>query len=118
MFVSLWHYLKAAPLEAPWVVGLAERHGGVLGEMLRINVETMCLAGASDRESGARFSASVAKNRRITSSGCSARARVFGQDERVAGSVIDFLEGETQDLNGMTSDPVASIGHMPSGMPL
>eukprot|EP00971_Amphidinium_carterae_P352846 6492750-Amphidinium_carterae.1 len=100
-------HLKAAPLEAPWVVGLAERHGGVLGEILRITVETMCLAGSSDMKSGARFSA-MAKNRRITSSGFSARARVFGQNERLAGSVIDFLEGETQDLNSMTSDPVAS----------
>eukprot|EP00971_Amphidinium_carterae_P178240 3535643-Amphidinium_carterae.1 len=103
-------HLKAAPLEAPWIVGLAERHGGVLGEILRITVETMHLSGVSDMKSGARFSA-MAKNRRVTSSGFSARARVFGQDERLAGSVVDFLEGETQDLNGLTSDPVASRSH-------
>eukprot|EP00971_Amphidinium_carterae_P204849 4065381-Amphidinium_carterae.1 len=78
-------------MEAPWINALCERHGAVVGEVLRITTDICQLEGYQDMKLGATF-ACKAKNRRPTASGRSARERVFGIQEHFSGSIVEAME--------------------------
>ena len=98
---------RVTPTEAPWQNGMVERHAGILGEILTATVQQCQLEGGRDMRLGGFFAA-AAKNRRPDRTGHSSRSRVFGQEERFPGSVVDALEnGENfAELQEALTDPV------------
>ena len=88
--------IRTAGLEAPWQIGVVERAGAVLGEIMRITIDEAYVVGKQEMKLTAVFSAK-AKNSRVTASGYSARARVFGLDERLPGGLVEQPEmGENE----------------------
>eukprot|EP00971_Amphidinium_carterae_P134530 2666108-Amphidinium_carterae.1 len=86
--------LEVIGLEGSWQAGLIERHGAVLGEIMRAAIELASIDGPAEIKMAYSYAARC-KNRRIDSSGHSARTRVFGVQERWPHSVVDSLqEGE------------------------
>ena len=53
--------LRLAPTEAPWQNALPDRHGGVVGEIVRMLVEEFPLEGQEDMELACQ-AATLAKN--------------------------------------------------------
>ena len=98
---------RVTPTEAPWQNSMVERHGAVLGEVLAALVQQCQLEGERDMRLGGVFAA-AAKNRRPDRSGHSARSRVFGQEERFPGSIVDAMQdGENPaELEEALLDPV------------
>ncbi len=85
---------RVVPTEAPWQVGMVERHGGVIADVIQMTVQMTGATGRSEMML-VLISATAAKNRRPGLSGYSPRAAVFGTDERLDGSVLDsMLDGE------------------------
>lgn len=82
------------PVEAPWQLGMVERHGGVLAEIIAMTVRNCKVVGRRELKL-AIIAACGAKNRRPGLSGHSPRSHVFGVQDRLDGSVIDsLLDGE------------------------
>ena len=85
---------RVVPTEAPWQVGMIERHGGVLNDVISMTVAQTGAKGKTEMMLIVIASA-AAKNRRPGLSGHSPRSAVFGMEDRLDGSVIDsLLDGE------------------------
>ena len=85
---------RVVPTEAPWQVGMIERHGGVLNDVINMTVAQTGAKGKTEMMLIVIASA-AAKNRRPGLSGHSPRSAVFGMEDRLDGSVIDsLLDGE------------------------
>ena len=83
---------KVIPTEAPWQLGMVERHGGVLADIANATIAESGTKGAQQM-SDVLLIASAAKNRRPGRTGYSPRAFVFGSDDRlVASNLNHFLE--------------------------
>ena len=87
-----WHVdMKVGPTEAPWQQAKIERHGAVLGDIVRLTVEEQAVDNAEEMKL-VMYYASMVKNRRVDRSGYSPRERVFGSSDRLPGSAIDSFE--------------------------
>ena len=85
---------KVVPTEAPWQVGMIERHGGVINDVISMIVTQSGAIGKTEMML-VMIASTAAKNRRPGLSGHSPRSAVFGMDDRIDGSVIDsLLDGE------------------------
>ena len=85
---------KVVPTEAPWQVGMIERHGGVINDVISMIVAQSGANGKTEMML-VMIASTAAKNRRPGLSGHSPRSAVFGMDDRMDGSVIDsLLDGE------------------------
>ena len=85
---------KVVPTEAPWQVGMIERHGGVINDVISMIVAQSGAIGKTEMML-VMIASTAAKNRRPGLSGHSPRSAVFGMDDRIDGSVIDsLLDGE------------------------
>ena len=85
---------KVIPTEAPWQVGMIERHGGVINDVISMTVAQSGATGKTEMML-VMIASAAAKNRRPGLSGHSPRSAVFGMDDRIDGSVIDsLLDGE------------------------
>ena len=85
---------RVIPTEAPWQIGMVERHGGVLADVVNMTVAQTGATGKTEMML-VLIASAAAKNRRPGLSGHSPRAAVFGMDDRMDGSVIDsLLDGE------------------------
>ena len=85
---------RTAPIESPWQIGMVERHGGVIGEIIAMIVHSSNVVGKKEMILTS-IAATAAKNRRPGLNGHSPRSAVFGMDDRLDGSVIDsLLDGE------------------------
>ena len=85
---------RTAPIESPWQIGMVERHGGVIGEIIAMIVHSSNVVGKKEMILTS-IAATAAKNRRPGLHGHSPRSAVFGMDDRLDGSVIDsLLDGE------------------------
>ena len=85
---------RTTPIESPWQIGMVERHGGVIGEIIAMIVHSSNVCGEKEMILTS-IAATAAKNRRPGLHGHSPRSAVFGMDDRLDGSVIDsLLDGE------------------------
>jgi hypothetical protein len=85
---------RVVPTEAPWQVGMIERHGGVATDVISMTVAQSGATGKMEMML-VLIASTSAKNRRPGLSGHSPRSAVFGMDDRLDGSVIDsLLDGE------------------------
>ena len=85
---------RVSPTEAPWQHGLLERVGQAMEDIFIAIVESVDVQGPEKVEMALLYTA-VAFNRRPDRSGFSPRARVFGNEEKIPGSVLDnLLDGE------------------------
>ena len=72
-----WHATPSVgPGEAPWQQALIERHGQVLGDVVRCVVDETLATGETEMRM-ACFFAAFSKNRRVDRSGHSPRERLF-----------------------------------------
>eukprot|EP00971_Amphidinium_carterae_P133818 2650902-Amphidinium_carterae.1 len=98
-----------AALESPHQNSLVERHGGILGEIMEVLIDTHQISAVEDVKLACSM-ACAAKNARPSSTGYSASQRVFGTNLRWAGSVLEARERgypSGVDLE-LSRDPVAA----------
>ena len=87
-----WHFeTKVGPTATPWQQAKIERHGTVLGDIIRLAVEEQAIDDVDEMKLNMHY-ASMVKNRRVDRSGYSPRERVFGCSDRLPGSAIDSFE--------------------------
>ena len=86
---------KVVPTEAPRQVGMIERHGGIINDVISMIVTQSGAIGKTEMML-VMIASTAAKNRRPGLSRRSPRSAVFGMDDRINGSVIDSLLGEEQ----------------------
>ena len=79
---------KVVPTEAPWQVGMIERHGGVIKDVISMIVAQSGAIGKTETVL-VMIASTAAMNRRQGLSGHSPRSAVFGMVDRIGGSVID-----------------------------
>ena len=85
---------RTAPIESPWQIGMVERHGGVIGDIIAMIIHSSNVVEKNEMILTS-IAATAAKNRRTGHHGHSPRSAVFGMDEKLDGSVIDsLLDGE------------------------
>ena len=85
---------RTAPIESSWQIGMVERHGGVIGEIIAMIVHSPNAVGKKGMTLTS-IAATAAKIRRPGLHGHSPRSAVFGMYDRLDGSVIDsLLDGE------------------------
>ncbi len=99
---------KLIPTEAPWQLGMVERHGGVLGDIIKATVNETSAVGHHQMRDVCLY-ASMAKNRRPGKTGYSPRTLVFGVDEKlVASGLSHYLEEpDDADVRHSREDPHA-----------
>ena len=68
------------PTEAPWQLGMVERHGAVLSDIMNIVANEGLIKGHASMN-GLALHSSMVKNRRPGRTGYSPRSLVFGLDE-------------------------------------
>ena len=71
---------RTAPIESPWQIGMVERHGGVIGEIIAMIVHSSNVVGKKEMILTS-IAATAAKNRRLGLHGHSPRSAVFGMDD-------------------------------------
>jgi hypothetical protein len=89
---QLGTHFSMIPVEAPWQLGMVERHGSVLGGIITAIVLEVSPVGEHQMRDVC-FHASFVKNRRPGRSGFSPRTAVFGSEERLIASGLNhYLE--------------------------
>ena len=73
---------RVIPTEAPWQIGMVERHGGVLADVVNMTVAQTGATGKTEMML-VLIASAAAKIRRPGLSGHSPRAAVFGMDDRM-----------------------------------
>ena len=92
MLSDLGILYRLVPVEAPWQLGIVERHGQVLADIISVTVAETGVVGFQQMQDVCLHTCMV-KNRRPGRTGYSPRSLVFGVDERlVASGLTHYLE--------------------------
>ena len=97
---------KLIPVESPWQLGMVERHGAVLADIVTSVVIEKHVSGHENMKDVALHTC-MAKNRRPGRTGYSPRSLVFGLDERLVLSGLNHYLEQPDDASiaSTTQDP-------------
>ena len=93
---------RMIPTEAPWQLGMVERHGAVITDIMNIVVNDSVVKGPQAMNDLA-LHASMVKNRRPGRTGYSPRSLVLGLDERLVASGLNHYLEEPDDSSMQAS---------------